>query len=201
MLRGESHKSYKEASIKAYLLLQGLILSLYLQIGYGMSFKSLQKDHGMPSVHGGWSSAQERDDYIQDAMLLAQPYFCHKSLGHRIKLNYSTAKYYKGYRFRINEKYEKRPFNDPVGIYQLDRVEKLAKAELGDADLMVFLGFDINDFDLSNGQFLGGTTGIASLGIACAPHPGNTKDKWSINEFSIDGAVAMAAVSNVFYQE
>jgi len=56
---------------------------------------------------------------------------------------------------------------------------------------MVFLGYDTNDF--SDGVFYGGTTGIASANIVCVPHPDNTKDKWSINEYSNEGASGMAA--------
>ena len=68
---------------------------------------------------------------------------------------------------------------------------------------MVFLGYDANDFG-SNGKFgifYGGTTGIASADIVCVPHPDNTKDKWSINEYSNAGASGMAAVSNVNYEK
>ena len=70
---------------------------------------------------------------------------------------------------------------------------------LGGADLMVFLGYDTNDF--FDGVFYGGTTGIASANIVCVPHPDNTKDKWSINEYSNEGASGMAAVSNVNYEK
>ena len=128
-------------------------------------------------------------------MLLVQPYFCHKSLGHRIRLSYSTNfKHYKGYNFKCNDKYEKAPYNYEAGIYQLDRVEKLVQSELGGADLMVLLGYDSNDF--SNNQFLGGTTGIASRGIVCRPQAWEQeKDKWSMNEYSNKGAGGIAAVS------
>jgi len=155
-------------------------LQLDLKIGFGDAFS------------GGWSS-QSRDKYIKDAMLLVQPYFCHKSLGHRIRLSYSTNfKHYKGYNFKCNDKYEKAPYNYEAGIYQLDRVEKLVQSELGGADLMVLLGYDSNDF--SNNQFLGGTTGIASRGIVCRPQAWEQeKDKWSMNEYSNKGAGGIAA--------
>ena len=129
-------------------------------------------------------------------MLLAQPYFCHKSLGHRIKLSYSNKfKHYKGYKFICNDKYEKAPYNYDYGIYQLKKVENMVKSELGGADLMVLLGYDDNDF--KNGEFLGGTTGIASNNVVCKKHPDYTKDKWSLNEWSKKGPGGMAGVSNV----
>ena len=74
----------------------------------------------------------------------------------------------------------------------MERVESLVKSALGVADLMVLLGYDSNDFN--NGQFLGGTTGIASNGIVCGPQAWN-KDKWSLNEYSSKGVGGTAAVS------
>ena len=115
----------------------------YLQIGYGDAFNSVN----------GWS-AQSRDKYIKDALALVQPYFCHKTLGHRIKLSYSTAKYYKGYRFLINKKYEKAPYNYDDGIYQFDKVEKLAKAELGAKYLVFVSSHSVKMRELSFAQFL-----------------------------------------------
>ena len=161
-----------------------MIVITILQVGFGDAFST------------GWS-AQSRDNYIKKAMLLVQPYFCHKSLGHRIKIRYSTNfKHYKGYNFRIHDKYEKAPYNYQAGIYQLDRVQKLTLSELGGADLMVLLGYDPNDF--SGNNFLGGTTGIASRGIVCRPKQwGQDNNKWSINEYSNKGAGGIAAVSKV----
>ena len=115
----------------------------YLQIGYGDAFNSVN----------GWS-AQSRDKYIKDALALVQPYFCHKTLGHRIKLSYSTAKYYKGYRFVINKKYEKAPYKYEDGIYQFDKVEKLAKAELGAKYLVFVSSHSVKMRELSFAQFL-----------------------------------------------
>ena len=136
-----------------------------LQIGFGDAFNS------------GWTSTS-RNNYIKNAMLLVQPYFCHKSLGHRIQIAYSNNfKHYKGYNFKCNEKYEKAPYNYDYGIYQLEKVENLVKSELGGADLMVLLGYDSNDFN--GNQFLGGTTGIASSKIVCLPQAwGKDKDKY-----------------------
>ena len=136
-------------------------------------------------------------------MLLAQPYFCHESLGHRIKLKYSTNfKHFTGHLFKINEKFEKAPYDvskHENGIYNLEEVEKLVKADLGTADLYVLLGYDPDDFGPESppSNFLGGTTGIASTGVVCLTHSGYTEDKWSMNEWSKDGPVGMAAVSNV----
>ena len=155
---------------------------IILQIGFGDAFSS------------GWT-ATSRNNYIKNAMLLVQPYFCHKSLGHRIKIAYSNNfKHYQGYNFKCNEKYEKAPYNYDYGIYQLEKVENLVKSELGGADLMVLLGYDSNDFN--GNQFLGGTTGIASSKIVCLPQAwGKDKDKWSMNEYSSKGSAGMAAVS------
>ena len=161
--------------------------TISFQIGFGDGFSS------------GWS-ASTRDKYIKDAMLLVQPYFCHKSLGHRIRLSYSTNfQHYKGYNFKVNAKYEKAPYNYQAGIYQLDRVEALVQSKLGGADLMVLLGYDSNDFKNNQCcQFLGGTIGIASTGIVCRPqHWEQEKYKWSLNEYSSKGTAGMAAVSNV----
>ena len=157
--------------------------TISFQVGFGDSFSS------------GWK-AHTRDKYIKNAMLLAQPYFCHKSLGYRIKLSYSNNfKHYKGYKFRCNDKYEKAPYNYDYGIYQLKKVEDMVESELGGADLMVLLGYDYNDF--KNDKFLGGTTGIASNNVVCQQHSGYTKDKWSLNEYSNKGPGGMAGVSNV----
>ena len=137
-------------------------------------------------------------------MVLAQPYFCHESLGHRIKLKYSTNfKHFSGHRFKINDKYEKAPYDaskHEYGIYNLKKVEDLVKANLGTADLYVLLGFDVDDFGPGGPKemgFFGGTTGIASKGVVCHTNSQYTEDKWSINEWSIMGAGGMGAVSNV----
>jgi len=161
-------------------------MKLDLKIGYGSGFVGKLK-YSVPI-----------SNYIRDAMLLAEPYFCHESLGHRIKLSYSKwssqHKYYYGYNFRINEKYEQEDSTKHrSGIYNRKMVEQLVKKDLGDADLMVFFGYDENDFE-SDGWFKGGTTGIAVRGMVCAPHPGNKEDKWSINEWSSEGTAAMGAL-------
>merc|ERR1711935_295940 len=49
-------------------------MELEVKIGFGDGFNC--------PFAGCWSS-QERTKYINDAMVLAQPYFCHESLGHR----------------------------------------------------------------------------------------------------------------------
>ena len=54
----------------------------------------------------------------------------------------------------INKKYEKAPYNYDDGIYQFDKVEKLAKAELG-AKYLVFASSDsVKMRELSFAQFL-----------------------------------------------
>ena len=139
-------------------------------------------------------------------MVLAQPYFCHKSLGHRIKLKYSTKfKHFKGHNFKINDKYLKPPYDvskhKPDGVYNVKKVEDLVKANLGTADLYVLLGFDADDFGPGGpkemGEKPGGTTGIASMRIVCKTNSHYTEDKWSMNEWSIKGPGGMGAVSNV----
>ena len=64
---------------------------------------------------------------------------------------------------------------------------------------MVYFGYDKDDFKSDGSSYKTGitfTTGIARTGVLCAPHPGNKKDKFSINEWNPKGTAAMGAVSN-----
>ena len=144
-------------------------------------------------------------DYIQKAMLHAQPYFCHKSLGYKIKLVYSkwasNYKYYGGHTFRINSNDESQdPNKHKDGVYNHDEVLDLVEKELGGADLMVFLGYDENDF-WSNGNYKGGSSGAAYPRTVCTQGLYNSENakrfKWSINEWSSKGVSATGSVSNV----
>ena len=107
----------------------------------------------------------EFTNYMKAAMLLARPYFCHESLGHRIKLSYSvnSAKYYRDHYFRVNDKFAKQDSKKHAhGIWNHDEVLELTGKELGAADLMVLFGYDENDYE--NGKFKSGSTGYVNTG-------------------------------------
>jgi len=161
-----------------------------LKIGYGSGFVSKLK-YSVPIYN-----------YMMNSLLHAQPFFCHKSLGYRIKLSYSkysvNHKFHTGKYFRINDKYQKQdPTKHKSGIYDVKEVERITKNYLGDANLMVFFGYDKDDFKSDGSSYKTGitfTTGIARTGVLCAPHPGNKKDKFSINEWNPKGTAAMGAL-------
>ena len=95
-------------------------------------------------------------------MTLVQPYFCHESLGHRIKLSYPhLPKYYGNYNFRGNDVCETVQ-NEGSSTCDRAEVRDLVEQELGDAELMVLLGYDEDDF--VNGKFRRGTTGYGNTG-------------------------------------
>ena len=59
----------------------------------------------------------------------------------------SSWKYYKDYNFRTNSIYKSQdPNKHKYGIWNHDDVLDLTKKELGQADLMVFLGYDEKRF-------------------------------------------------------
>jgi hypothetical protein len=159
-------------------------MKLDLKIGYGKGFVQNMKSQGKYYV--------EFTNYMKKAMLLAQPYFCHESLGHRIKLSYSvnSAKYYKDHYFRVNDKFESQDSKKhKYGIWNHDDVLELTGKDLGAADLMVLFGYDENDYE--NGKFKSGSTGVAYPNQVCKKY--YHKKKWSINENQNRGAGYMAA--------
>ena len=93
-------------------------------------------------------------------MAHVRPYYCHESLGHRIKLSYPQLKYYDDFNFRRN--YNCVSTNSKGSkTCNADKVQDLVETELGEADLMVLLGYDKDDFN-SDGKFKGGKTGYGN---------------------------------------
>ena len=91
-------------------------------------------------------------------MCLVQPYYCHESLGHRIELSYSIE-YYEDYNFQYNKVFISE---NSKGTRDYDKIRALVKEEVGEADLMVLLGYD--EYDVENGKFKGGSTGYVITG-------------------------------------
>ena len=93
-------------------------------------------------------------------MALVQPYYCHESLGHRIKLSYPQLNYYENFNFRRNSECASQN-SAGSNTCERDEVQDLVGKELGEADLMVLLGYDKDDFN-SDGKFKGGKTGYGN---------------------------------------
>ena len=91
-----------------------------------------------------------------------QTHYCHSSsLGAKIKIETLSIKHYSGKKAIANEAGEKT-------------WNPITAANLGKADLMVYLAYDKDEK---------GPSGIASGGIVCTTGSGNIKHKQSISEW------------------
>jgi len=153
-------------------------MKLDLKIGYGKGFKSNAASQG-----------NNVEKYIKRVMALVQPYYCHESLGHRIKLSYPQYhEYYEDFNFRRNDNCVSTNKGGSKTCNR-DEVYDLVANELGEADLMVLLGYD--EYDFKNGKFKSGKTGVGNTKVVCKQS--NKKYKWSINEDTNRGYGRLAA--------
>ena len=71
------------------------------------------------------------------------------------------ALYYKDYNFQYNEVFLSQN-SKASKVRDYDKIKALVEEEVGEADLMVLLGYD--EYDFENGKFKSGSTGYVNTG-------------------------------------
>ena len=117
-------------------------------------------DEGFLNKTGSHAKAKA---YVKTAMTHAQAIFCHSSLGTKIQLELvGEIKHYAGKYLQATEAKEKE-------------MVEITKKDIGDADLMVYMGYDAKSEPYGGG-------GIAYMGTVCLPST-YAGEKSSINEW------------------
>jgi len=115
-------------------------------------------DHFREKVGGTDAKAEA---YWKKAATHLQAWFCHSSLGTKIKLTTLSMKHYKGLKLTAAETDDIRMVNTTI-------------KDLNGADLMVYFAFD------KTGVNANGPAGVAHLGGVCDTRPWGTPEIWDV---------------------